>query len=50
MFSRLRETFTFAMFFADQVKASGTQTLIPDLKVIANMGAASIVIQALVGA
>lgn len=46
----MRDTFTFATFLVHQVKASRTQTLVPDLEVVANMGAASIVIQALVGA
>lgn len=46
----MRDTFTFATFLVDQVKASRTQTLVPDLEVVANMGAASIVIEALVGA
>lgn len=47
---KVRDIFTFAAFLVDQVKASRTQTLVADLKVIANMGAASIVILALVGA
>lgn len=46
----MSDTFTFATFPVDQVKASGTQTLVPNLEVVADMGAASIVIQALVGA
>lgn len=46
----MRDSFTFATFVVDQVKTSRAQTLIPDLKVIANMGAASIVKLALVRA
>lgn len=46
----MRDTFTLATFLVHQVKASRTQTLVPDLEVVANVGAASIVIQALVGA
>lgn len=44
------EAVTFTAFCAHQVIPSRTQALIADLQVIANMRAAAVVVQALIGA
>lgn len=46
----MREAITFTAFFVNQAISSRTQALIADLQVIANMRAAAIVVQALIGA
>lgn len=46
----MRAAATFTAFLVNQVISSRTQALIADLQVIANMRAAAIVVQALIGA
>lgn len=46
----MREAITFTAFFVNQAISSRTQALIADLQVIANMRAAAVVVEALIGA